>query len=139
MCLANRLPLQIADMTVHDVATFATIELDMVLVTTLDTEEEILHMKKCTEACAKKLADLIGTLAAAAKDLESLIEKNTTKAAERDEKAKQAAELKQHRALLREDEKKQKAAKADAKKTGSVMPSHSLGHWFRGSRTHVSL
>ena len=105
LCLANRLPLPIADVTVHDVATFATIELDMVLVTTLDTEEEILHMKKCTEACAKKLADLIGTLAAAAKDLESFIEKNTTKAAERDEKAKQAAELKQHRALLREDEK----------------------------------
>ena len=55
-------------MNTDNVATLASLELDMMSTKQLQAEDEVLHLKKSAEACVKTLSELMAQVGAAAKD-----------------------------------------------------------------------
>ena len=116
VCLEKRVPLPIQNLQAENIATIASLELDVRTSEKFVSEDEVLVAKKTNEASVKMLNELIGRVGAAAKDMETLIHRHTVGAATKAEKAKDLAEKKQAKDAEKEETRKRKAEEALAKK-----------------------
>ena len=77
VCLEKRAPLPIQNLQAENIATIASLELDVRTSEKFVSEDEVLVAKKTNEASVKMLNELICQVGAAAKDMETLIHRHT--------------------------------------------------------------